>query len=42
MKTHALVLAIAFGAIGCRTAPEPTGTGVKGVEKIQILAKGME
>ena len=45
MKAHAfalVALALVF-ATGCRTAPESAASsGYKGIERIQILAKGME
>jgi len=41
MRTLAVIGMAALAA--CRTVPEPTGTaGYKGIDKIQILAKGME
>ncbi len=44
MKARAFMFAIALGAIGCRMAAEVTGApvGYQGIDRIQILAKGME
>jgi len=44
MRAYAVFGVVTVALSACRTGPEPseTAAGYKGIEKIQILAKGME
>jgi len=44
MRAHAVLAMAGLALSACQTGPEPTekAAGYTGIEKIQILAKGME
>lgn len=42
MKLRAFVALAMLAPTACRSAPEPSATSYRGIEKMTITAKGME